>query len=109
MWTFLRRVLARSATLNSVLGDVVYEAPEVRGQSSRSFAQWRVKKGTKCDEYFVGLKMLPDAYAGAEGSPTNYMNFDIENAQRLRFNLDLCIAEYYRLTHQIPARRPPIS
>ena len=105
MWTFLRKALARSATLNSTLGDVVYEAPEVCGQSSRSFAQWRVKKGVKGDEYFVGLKMRPDAYAGAEGSPTNYMNFDIESAQRLRFNLDLCIAEYYRLTRGISAGR----
>jgi hypothetical protein len=38
-----------------------------------------------------------DAYAGAEGSPTNYMNFDIATAKLLKSDLDQCIVEYYRL------------
>ena len=32
-------------------------------------------------QYFVALRMRPDAYAGPEGSPTNYLNLDIETAQ----------------------------
>ncbi len=103
MWTFLQRAFARSATLNYNCGDVVYEAPEVRGQSSRSFAQWRVKKGAKCDENISSAsRCCPTRMQEQKGSPTNYMNFDIENAQRLRSNLNLCIAEYYRLTTSDP-------
>jgi hypothetical protein len=101
MWTLLRKTFAKSKILNAALGEVVFETPEVSGQNSRSFLQWRVKRDIRGDGYFVGLKMLPDAYAGAEGSPTNYMNFDIETAQRLRFQLDRCIAEYYKLTRDI--------
>jgi len=102
MWTFLKKYLARSRNLNAALGDVMFETSEVAGQNPRSFIQWRVKKAVDDDRYFVGLRMLPDAYIGREGSPTNYMNFDIESAQRLRFNLDRCIDEYYRLTRGIP-------
>ena len=105
MWTFLKSLLARSTSLNAILGDVVFETPEVCGQYLQSFLQWRVKKDAKSTRYFVGLRMLPDAYAGPEGSVKNYMNFDIESAQRLRFHLDRCIAEYYSLTRDIPAGR----
>ena len=45
MWTFLGKIFARSKTLNAALGDVVFETPEVRGQYSGSFLQWRVKRG----------------------------------------------------------------
>jgi hypothetical protein len=76
---------------------------KVSGQNSRSFYHWRIKKDLRGDGYFIGLRMLADAYAGAEGSPTNHMNFDIESAQRLRFELDRCIAEYCRLTGELPA------
>lgn len=102
MWTFLKKFLARSKSLNAALGDVMFETPEVSGQNPHSVLQWRVKKVVEGGGYFVGLRMLPDAYMGPEGSPTNYMNFDIESAQRLRFNLDRCIDEYYRLTRGIP-------
>jgi len=37
------------------------------GQSRRSSLQWRIKKGAKGSDYYVGLKMLPDAYAGPDG------------------------------------------
>ena len=104
MWAFLRKALGRSKLVNSALCDVVYETPEGRGQNARSFLQWRIKKNLDGDVYFVGLRMLPDAYAGAEGLPTNYMNFDIESAQRLRSHLDLCIAEYDRLMRDGPGR-----
>jgi hypothetical protein len=82
--------------LNQALGDVVFETAEIKGTSSHSFFQWRVKKSGG-GQYFVALGMRPDAYAGPEGSPTNYMNFDIDAAQYLKFNLDRCISEYCRL------------
>jgi len=103
MWAFLRNIVARSKILNAALGDVVFETPEVSGQYQRSFLQWRVKRDAEGSHYYVGLRMLPDTYAGPEGSPTNYINFDIESAQRLRFHLDSCIAEYYRLTQGVSA------
>jgi hypothetical protein len=55
-------------------------------------------------QYFVALRMRPDAYAGPEGSPTNYLNLDIETAQRMKVNLDRCISEYYRLAGNASAR-----
>jgi hypothetical protein len=102
MWKFVRTLFSKSKTLNAALGDVVFETPSVTGQSPRSFLQWRVKRDLDRGAYFIGLSMLPDAYIGPEGSPTNYMNFDIQSAQRLRFQLDRCIDEYYSLTGQIP-------
>ena len=109
MWTFLRSILARSQTLNATLGEVVYETLKVPGQTSRSFLQWRVKTDLEGRELFVGLKMLPDAYAGAEGSPTNYMNFDLETARLLRSQLDLCIAECDQRMRNIPTARSSLS
>jgi hypothetical protein len=109
MWAFLRRIVARSQILNSTLGEVVYETLKVPGQTSRSFLQWRVKTDLGGQELFVGLKMLPDAYAGAEGSPTNYMNFDIESARLLRSQLDLCIAECDKRMREIPVARSSLS
>jgi hypothetical protein len=35
--------------------------------------------------------MISDAYEGPEGSPTNYMSFDLAKAKRLRDKLDQCI------------------
>ena len=104
MWAFVKTLLAKSKLLNQALGEVVFETPEIKGTSSHSFFQWRVKKAVEGDQYFVALRMCPDAHAGAEGSPTNYMNFDIETAQRLKFNLDRCIAEYYRLVSDASAQ-----
>jgi hypothetical protein len=103
MWTFVKKSLAKFKSLNQALGDVVFETPEIKGGSSHSFLQLRVKKSVE-GEYFVALRMRPDAYAGPEGSPTNYMNFDIEAAQHLKFNLDRCISEYYRLAGVASAR-----
>jgi hypothetical protein len=61
-------------------GAVVFEAPEIQGASTHSFFQGRVRKSMKRHFYVVALRMVPDAYDGAEGSPTNYMHFDIESA-----------------------------
>ena len=103
MWTFFKSILARTKVLDAALGEVVFETPEVNGQSSRSFVKWRVKKGLDGEQYFVGLSMVADAAIGTQGSMTNYMNFDIESAQRLRFQLDRCIAEYQALTRTKPS------
>jgi len=107
MWTAIKKLLARSNILNQALGEVVFETPELKGVSAHSFFQWRVKKSLEGCDYVVALRMRPDAYAGAEGSPTNYMHFDIETAQRLRFQLDQCIDEYYRLTGTNHKQSPP--
>jgi len=96
-WTFTKQLFAKSNLFNQMFGDVVFETPEIKGVSSHSFFQWRVKKGVNGEQYFVALRMRPDAYAGPEGSPTNYMSFDIETALSLKSNLDRCISEYYRL------------
>jgi hypothetical protein len=44
MWTFVKQLLAKSRTLNQALGDVAFETPQIKGASSDSFLQWRVKK-----------------------------------------------------------------
>jgi hypothetical protein len=101
MWAIFRKAFAGSKRFGATFGDVVFQTPEVRGQASRAFLQWRVKRDPGGDRHFIGLKMLADAYVGPEGSPTNYINFDIERAQRLRFHLSRCIDEYYKLTSEI--------
>jgi hypothetical protein len=35
--------------------------------------------------------MKPDGYAGPEGSPTNYISFDLATALKIRSDLDECI------------------
>jgi hypothetical protein len=102
MWPMFKKVLARSKALGATLGDVVFQTPEVSGQSSRSFLQWRVKKDAGTGRPVIGVRMLADASVGPEGGSTNYINFDIESAQRLRLHLDRCIAEYYRLAGELP-------
>lgn len=97
MWASVKKILAKSGLLNQALGEVVFETPEIKGGHSRSFLQWRVKKSVEGDQFFVSLRMRPDAYAGPEGEPINYVNFDIEAAKRLRSDLDLCIREYHRM------------
>ncbi|PZU86078.1 MAG: hypothetical protein DI528_10370 [Shinella sp.] len=53
--------------------------------------EWRVKKGLNSGELLVGLAMKPDGYAGPEGSVTNYINFHLATAVRLRDKLNECI------------------
>jgi hypothetical protein len=101
MWAFLKRFLARSGSLDALLGDVIFETLLVRGVNSDCWLQWRVKRGAG-NAYFIGLKMSPDASTQVMGSSTDYMNFDIEGAKQLRNDLDRCIAEYYRMTSRIP-------
>jgi hypothetical protein len=98
MWDPLRKILSRSKSLRATLGDVVFETPRIRGQTLHSAFQWRIKKDLDSNSFYVGLKLLPDAHIGVEGRETNYINFDIEGAKRIRADLDSCIAEYQRLT-----------
>jgi hypothetical protein len=109
MWGPLRRILARSEVLNSTFGDVILETPPVSGQTSRSFLQWRLKKRLEGNEFFISMKLLPDAYGGPEGSVKNYINLDIANALQARARLDSCIAEYYRLHGVAPSIKPGTS
>lgn len=97
MWEPLKRLLGRSKGIGALLGDVVYITPGVKGQYSHSTFQWRVKRGLNEKSVYVSLAMKPDGYIGAEGSPTNYINFDIATAEQLRADLDDCIAEAKRL------------
>ncbi|MBA1154949.1 hypothetical protein [Microvirga mediterraneensis] len=83
--------------MGSLLGEVIYEAEPLQGQSSTSLFQWRVKKGLDDASYFVSLKMLPDGSAGPEGAPKNYISFDLETAEQVRGSLEVCIAECRRL------------
>ena len=57
MWAFVKRFLAKSKLLNQTLGDVVFETAEIKGASSHSFFQWRIKKTVEGGQYFVGLAM----------------------------------------------------
>lgn len=92
MWSPLKKVLARSKSLGSLLGDVLFETPPLQGQSSHSLFQWRVKESLDEQSLFVSLRLVPDGYAGSQGSPTNYINFDLATALQIREDLDRCIA-----------------
>jgi hypothetical protein len=97
MWSPFRKLLARSKTLGSLLGEVLFETPPLKGQSQYSFCQWRVKSGLDDVPFFINLKMLPDGYEGPEGAARNYISFDLETAEHVRKSLDTCILECRRL------------
>ena len=97
MWALVKTLIAKSRLLDQAFGEIVFAMPEVKGSSSHSFFQWRIKKNMEGDQYFVALRMRPDAYAGPEGAPTNYINFDIETARLIQSDLARCISEYDRL------------
>ena len=78
--------------MNALLGEVVYETPPNSGSLNHFLLKWRVKRSIDRHEIYIGLSMRPDGYAGAEGSPTNYMNFRLVAATSLRDSLDECIA-----------------
>jgi hypothetical protein len=91
MWPFLEKLLSRSTTLNMMMGNVVFTTPRERGAFAHSFFEWRVKASIDGSQVSIGLAMKADSYAGVEGSPTNYMQFDVDTAIRLRDNLNACI------------------
>ena len=77
----------------------------VKGRSSHSFFQWRVKRGLDNSSLFITLKVVADAYVGVEGATRDYISFDIATAEQIRADLDRCISEYYRFvrTGSVPA------
>lgn len=91
MWPVFRKLFSRSKSLNALLGDVIFATPRERGTNLSSFFEWRVKKSIDGAKFYVSLAMIPDGYAGAQGSPTNYINFDLETAERVREHLTECI------------------
>lgn len=96
----LKRLLSKSNSLNAVLGDVVLETVPVSGRhSDKTFMLWRVKRGLD-GHFFLGVKLRPDAFAGPEGAANNFINFDLKSAEKLRTDLDHCIAELKRLDAQ---------
>ena len=92
MWAPFKKLFAKSKSLRVLFGEVVFETPTLQGQSSRSVFQWRLKKSLDDRSIVVSLKLVPDGYAGPEGLPTNYIDFDLATAEKIRTNLDACIA-----------------
>jgi hypothetical protein len=91
MWPIFKNLFSRSQSLNALLGDVIFVTQREHGSNSHSFFEWRVKKSIDETSIFVSLAMRPDGYAGSEGSPTNYINFDLATATRVRDKLNECI------------------
>ena len=98
MWPIFRSILSRSKLFNTIAGDVVFATTEESGSSRHSIFEWRVKELLDKSDVVIGLKMKPDGFAGAEGDATNYINFDIETAIKVRDHLNECIefAQNYR-------------
>jgi hypothetical protein len=91
------RFLSKAFSSRAALGDVIFETEPVAGEAKkRSYLIWRLKEDVD-GRYYIGAKMMPDIYEGLEGSVKNYINFDLESAEKLRANLDRCIAELRRL------------
>jgi hypothetical protein len=88
----------RSPAMNALMGDVVLVRPRQPGRSNHSWLEWRVKRSVDGDSLFVAAAMIADGYAGPSGSPTNYIQFDLQTAIALRDELDACIR--YVWTHQ---------
>jgi len=92
---FLKRLVAQSNSMNAVMGDVVFETQPVQGQYRSSSLQWRIKSGLDGEDDYIGLKLCPDTYAGPDGAVRNYINFDIRAAEKIKQDLEACIAEYH--------------
>lgn len=95
--SFFKKLLSKSKTLNSTIGKVVYDTPKILGQISSAYIQVRLMEKLNHGDYVIGIKFKPDMYAGPDGSPTNYLNLDIEKAKQLSEHLDRCISRYERL------------
>jgi hypothetical protein len=92
MWGPLRKLLRRSRNINALLGDVLFESNPVIGQTSHSTFQWQVKRGLDDKSFYLSVKMRADGSIGSEGSPTNYISFDLATALQVRADIDECIA-----------------
>jgi hypothetical protein len=98
MWDAFKRWLFCSPAMNALMGEVVFTTPRQQGRTSHSFLEWRVKRSVDGENLFVGAAMIPDGYAGPQGAPTNYIQFDLQSAIVMRDQLDACIR--YAWTHQ---------
>ena len=96
MWGSVKKLLGRFGSFNALLGDVVFETPPVTGQSSSSLFQWRVKQGTDGQSLFISMECRPDASMTVNNRERVYINFDLATAERVRADLDSCIAEHQR-------------
>ncbi|MCX8571253.1 hypothetical protein [Aminobacter sp. MET-1] len=88
--------------MNVLFGDVIHATPREHGINSGSFFEWRVKKSLDSTQIYVSLAMIPDGYAGSEGSPTNHINFDLVTATRVRDKLNECIEFARRHDRSMP-------
>jgi len=92
MWAPIRKLLSKSKTFGTLFGDVLFQTHPLKGQTSHSALQWQVKRSLDEKSFYVSLNVIPDAYAGPEGAPTTYTNFDLSTALQIRADLDECIA-----------------
>jgi hypothetical protein len=99
----LAQLLPRSATLDMALGDIVFDGEKIAGQYSRSYIQARIKASVDGSRRYLSLAMKPDAYAGPDGSPTNYLNLDLAAALQLRANLDETILKLQEFDQDMKA------
>ena len=97
MFKALKTFVGQSAIFNRVLGEVVYETPAIKSETIYGYVAFRVKQNYDESGARIGMKLRPDSYAGAKGSPTNYIFFDIHGAMQLKEHLEQCIDEYNRL------------
>ncbi len=108
MFKHLKRLMSRSKTVNMSMGPVLFSTPVLSGQSSHSHFQWRVKKGLDDEIFFFSLKFRADYYGGMDGAENYFINFDLETAERVRDQLDSCIA-YYERARQEKKREIPLG
>jgi hypothetical protein len=92
MWAPLKKLFMKSKNFGALFGDVLFETTPVKGQGSHSAFHLQVKRGLDEKTFYVSIKMKADGYMGPEGSPTNYISFDIATAQQIRADIDECIA-----------------
>ncbi len=92
MLKLLAKLLPNSVS-DMAFGDIVYAGKELYGRSSKAFVQGRIKKSVDGERYYLSLLMLPDAYAGPDGSLKNYLNLDLQTAIKFRAEIELCIAK----------------
>jgi hypothetical protein len=96
MFKSVKKLLGHIGSFNALLGDVVFETPPVGGQTSKSEFQWRVKQGTDGRSLFVSLKCRPDSSFQVNNRTRAFIEFDLATAERVRADLDACIAELQR-------------
>jgi hypothetical protein len=88
----VQETLREVQKFRALFGDVLFQTNPVKGQSGHSTFQWQVKKGLDQGSFYVGVKLIADGYMGPEGSPTNYISFDLATAEQIRADIDECLA-----------------